>query len=144
MVETEDAPGHVDILTMERQYVGSCDIRGMMDASGIQQSHAILIQIWVEDNKGQGSNCNVMLISPQEFPAGDQNQQLDLVKALADHCSTVPQCSKATAQWMNKNPISSKDGGRLPVLTDCTPFTERLATRKHLSCKPLRSWICQL
>src|SRR2546430_12743240 len=75
------------ISTMERQYVGSCDIRGMVDAFGIQRSHAILMQIWVEHNKRQGSNCNVMLISPHEFPAGDQNQQLDLVKALADHCS---------------------------------------------------------
>ena len=74
MVETEDAPGHVDILTMERQYVGSYDIRGMVDAFGIQQSHAILIHIWVEHNKRQGSNCNVMLISPHQFLAGDQNQ----------------------------------------------------------------------
>jgi hypothetical protein len=104
MVETEDAPGHVDILTMDRQYAGSCDIRGMMDPKGLQQSHAILIQIWVEHNNGKGSNCNVMLISPHEFPAGDQNQRLDLVKALADQCSTVSQCSEATAQWMNKKP----------------------------------------
>src|SRR2546421_647252 len=68
MVETEDAPGHVDILTMERQYVGSCDIRGMVDAFGIQRSHAILMQIWIEHNKRQGSNCNVMLISTSRIP----------------------------------------------------------------------------
>jgi hypothetical protein len=111
MVETEDAPGHVDILTMNGQYAGSCDVRGMMDPKDLQQRHAILIQIWVEHNKGKGSNCNVMLVSLHEFPAGDQIQQLDLVRVLADQCSTVTQSSEATAQQMNKNPKSKKDGG---------------------------------
>jgi hypothetical protein len=104
MVEAEDAPGHVDILTMEGQSAGSCDVRGMMDTKDLQQRDAILIQIWVEHNKGKGSNGNVMLVSLHEFPPGDQNRELGLVKALADECSTVTQSSDATAQGMNANP----------------------------------------
>jgi hypothetical protein len=103
MVTSEDAPGHVDILTMDEEYAGSCDVRGVLDTETLQKCEASLAQIWVEHNKGKGSNCNVMLVKLHDFPGKDQNQQRDLVKALAEQSWGVTKLSDATAQHMNED-----------------------------------------
>jgi hypothetical protein len=100
---SEDAPGHVDILTMDEEYAGSCDVRGALDTENLQKCEASLIQIWVEHNKGKGSNCNVMLVKLHDFPGKDQNQQRDLVKALAEQSLGMTKISDATAQHMNED-----------------------------------------
>jgi hypothetical protein len=103
IVKSEDAPGHVDILTMNGEYAGSCDVRGMIDAKHLETRHASLVQLWVEHNKGKGSSCNVMLVALHDFPANEQNQQGDFVRVLAEQSSTAMQSSGATAQRMNQN-----------------------------------------
>jgi hypothetical protein len=103
MVTSEDAPGHVDILTMDEEYAGSCDVRGVLDTENLKKCEANLIQIWVEHNKGKGSNSNVMLVELHDFPGNDRHQQRDLVKALAEQSLAVTKLSDATAQHMNED-----------------------------------------